>query len=145
MTIGLQIVHTLQSQSRKPILKKKNQSQSRSLYIKKKYSNKRSPKQSTPHCQILSVPLQLINIADGTWVTPASISGSRNSSVGTATRYRLDGLGFELRWWRDFPDQSRAAPRSNPAFSTKGTGVSLPGVKRPRRGVDHSLPNQRRG
>jgi hypothetical protein len=32
----------------------------------------------------------------------------------------------------------------DPAFCTKGTGVSFPGVKRPGRGVYHSLPNQRR-
>jgi hypothetical protein len=27
----------------------------------------------------------------------------RDSSVGIATRYRLDGPGIEYRWWRDFP------------------------------------------
>jgi hypothetical protein len=26
----------------------------------------------------------------------------RDSSVGTATRYGLDGRGIESRWWRDF-------------------------------------------
>jgi hypothetical protein len=119
-------------------------------YTKKKYSKIRSsPNQSTPHCQIPSAHLPLINMSQHFQkvhgLTPVSISSSRNSSVGTATRYRLDGLGFDPRWGQDFPDQFRPAPRSNPAFSTKGTGVSFPGVKRPGRGVYHSLPNQRGG
>ena len=33
----------------------------------------------------------------------------RDSSVGIATRYRLDGLGIESRWGRDFPHPSRPA------------------------------------
>ena len=32
---------------------------------------------------------------------------SRNSSVGTATRYRLDGPGIESRCGRDLPQLSR--------------------------------------
>ena len=31
----------------------------------------------------------------------------RDSSVGIATRYGLDGLGIESLWWRDFPHPSR--------------------------------------
>jgi hypothetical protein len=31
----------------------------------------------------------------------------RDSSVGIATRYGLDGLGIESRWWRDFQHTSR--------------------------------------
>jgi hypothetical protein len=31
----------------------------------------------------------------------------RDSSVGTATRYRPDGPGTESRWGRDFPHVSR--------------------------------------
>ena len=31
----------------------------------------------------------------------------RNSSVGIATGYGLDGPGMESRWWRDFPHPSR--------------------------------------
>ena len=34
---------------------------------------------------------------------------SRDSSVGTETRYGLDGPGFESKWGRDFPHPSRAA------------------------------------
>ena len=33
----------------------------------------------------------------------------RDSSVGIATRYGLDGPGIESRWWRDFPYPSRPA------------------------------------
>jgi hypothetical protein len=35
--------------------------------------------------------------------------GSRDSSVGIATRYGLDGPGIESRWGRDFPHPSRPA------------------------------------
>ena len=38
-------------------------------------------------------------------------SGSRDSSVGIATRYRLEGPGIESRWGRDFPQSSRTALR----------------------------------
>ena len=30
----------------------------------------------------------------------------RDSSVGIATRYGLDGPGIESQWWRDFPHKS---------------------------------------
>jgi hypothetical protein len=33
----------------------------------------------------------------------------RDSSVGIATRYGLDGPGIESRWGRDFPHPSRPA------------------------------------
>jgi len=33
----------------------------------------------------------------------------RDSSVGIATRYGLDGPGIEFRWGRDFPHLSRRA------------------------------------
>ena len=35
--------------------------------------------------------------------------GGRDSSVGIATRYELDGGGIESRWGRDFPHPSRPA------------------------------------
>ena len=38
-------------------------------------------------------------------------SGSRDSSVGIATRYELDGPGIESRWGRNFPHSSRQALR----------------------------------
>ena len=34
---------------------------------------------------------------------------SRDSAVGRATRYGLDGPGIEPRWGRDFPHPSRPA------------------------------------
>jgi len=36
---------------------------------------------------------------------------TRDSSVGIATRYALDGPGIESLWVRDFPHLSRLAPR----------------------------------
>jgi hypothetical protein len=57
----------------------------------------------------------------------------RDSSVGIAARYGLDGPGIESHWGRDFPHLYRPAHQ---ASYTVGTG-SFPGVKRPGRGVDH--------
>ena len=39
------------------------------------------------------------------------ILGSRDSSVGIATRYGLEGPGIESRWRRNFPHHSRPATR----------------------------------
>ena len=64
---------------------------------------------------------------------------SQDSSVGIATRFRLDGPGIESRWGRGFrtrPDR----PCGPPSFLYSGYLVSFPGIKRPRRGVDH-LPH----
>jgi len=58
------------------------------------------------------------------------------SSVGIATRCGLDGPGFESPWGARFSAPVRTFPGAHPASCTVGTG-SLPGVKRPRRGVDH--------
>ena len=65
---------------------------------------------------------------------------NRDSSVGIAIRYWLDGPGIEFQWERDFPQPSRQALAAYPASYTMGTG-SLPGVKRPGRGVDHPPPS----
>jgi hypothetical protein len=43
------------------------------------------------------------------WYTTVSTCGP-GSSVGIATDYRLDDLGIESRWGRDFPHLSRPAP-----------------------------------
>jgi hypothetical protein len=59
---------------------------------------------------------------------PHSIVG-RDSSVSGATRYGLDGPGIECRWGRDFPNPSRPALHNE--------YWSMPGVKRPGRGVYH--------
>jgi hypothetical protein len=66
--------------------------------------------------------------------------GSRDSSVGIATRYGLDGPGIESRWGARFSAPVQTGPEVYPVSYTLGTG-SFPGVKRPGRGVDHSPPS----
>ena len=58
----------------------------------------------------------------------------RDSSVGMATRYGLDGPGIESRWGRDFPHLSR--PALGP---TQIQLQRVPGLSRgySGRGVDH--------
>ena len=51
----------------------------------------------------------------------------RDSSVGIATGYGLDGPGIESRWGRDFPPV-KTGPAAHPTSCTMGTG-SFPGVK----------------
>ena len=41
--------------------------------------------------------------------TLSTLTKDRDSSVGIATRYGLDGPGIECRWWRYFAHLSRAA------------------------------------
>ena len=63
----------------------------------------------------------------------------RDSSVGTATHYGLDGPEIESRWWRDFLHPSRPAlGPTQPPFTCTG---SFPGIKRPGRGAYHPLPH----
>ena len=62
----------------------------------------------------------------------------RDSSVGVATRYGLDGPGFESRRGRDFPHLSIPALGSTQSPVQWIPGLSL-GIKRPGRGVDHPL------
>ena len=65
----------------------------------------------------------------------------RNSSVGTATCYRLDGPGTESRLGAArFSAIVHTVPVAHPASYTIGTG-SFPGVKRPGRGVDALTPS----
>ena len=65
----------------------------------------------------------------------------RGSSVGIATRYRLDGPRIESRWGGPrFSAPVQTGPGAHPASHTTGTG-SFPGVKRPGRGVDHPPPS----
>ena len=63
----------------------------------------------------------------------------RDSSVGIATRYGLDGPGIESRSGEIF-HSVQTGPGAHPASYIMGTG-SLPGVKRPGRGVDHPPPS----
>jgi len=52
----------------------------------------------------------------------------RDSSVGIATGYGLDGPGIESRWRRDFSTPVQTGPGAHPASCTMGTG-SFPGLK----------------
>jgi len=71
------------------------------------------------------------------------VSVGRDSSVGIATRYGLDGPGIESRWRRDFPHPSRPAlePTKPPI---QWVPVLFPGVKRPGCGVHHPTHLARR-
>jgi len=58
----------------------------------------------------------------------------RDSSVGTATRYELDGPGIESRWGATFSAAVQTGPGTQPpSLLYKG----YRGVKRPGRGVNH--------
>jgi len=61
---------------------------------------------------------------------------SRDSSVGIATLYGLEGPGIESRWGARFSAPVQTGPGAYPAFYIMGTGSFL-GEKRPGRGVDH--------
>jgi len=56
-------------------------------------------------------------------------NNNNNSVVGIATRYGLDGSEIEFRWGRNLPHPSRPV-----------LGGLFPGVKRPRRAVNHPRP-----
>ena len=64
----------------------------------------------------------------------------RDSSVGIATRYGLDGPGIESQWEVRFSTPVWTGPGAHPASYTMGTR-SFRGVKRPGRGVDHPPPS----
>jgi len=70
-----------------------------------------------------------------TGLTPTTHAQSedRDSAVGTAIRYRLDGLGIESRWGRYFPHPSKPALGS----THNGYRVFFRGIKRPGHVVDH--------
>ena len=85
-----------------------------------------------PSSAISFVPLQSCKHSgdtsvgsDNRTVTPAC--RNRDSSVGIATRYGLEGPGIESRWGRNFPHLSRPAPNP-PSLLYNGYRV-FPGVK----------------
>jgi hypothetical protein len=63
----------------------------------------------------------------------------RDSSVGIATCYGLDGPGDRSPVEARFSSPVHTGPGSHPASYTMGTGSVL-GVKRPGRGVNHPPP-----
>ena len=65
---------------------------------------------------------------------------TRDSWVGTATRYGLDGPGFEARWGRDFPFLYRPALGFT-QLPAKWTPEFFPGLKRLERGVYLPFPS----
>jgi len=64
----------------------------------------------------------------------------RESAVGIATRYMLNGPGMESRWWARVSAPFQNGPGAYPACCTMGSG-SFPGVKRQVHGVDHPPPS----
>ena len=64
----------------------------------------------------------------------------RDGSAGITTSYRLDRPEIESRLRPDFPNALQSGREAHPASYTMGTG-SLPGVRRPGRGVDHPSPS----
>jgi len=65
----------------------------------------------------------------------------RDSSVGIATGYGLDGQGIEFRWVGDFPQMSKTGPGAQPASCTMGTGSFSGGKEQPGRDADPSPPS----
>jgi len=57
----------------------------------------------------------------------------RDSSVGIATGYGLDGPGIEFRWRARFSVPVQTGPGAHPASCTMGTGSFPGGKERPGR------------
>jgi len=60
----------------------------------------------------------------------------RDSSVGIATRYWLDGPGIGFRWGARLSAPVQTGPEAFPASCTMDNGSFL-GLKQPGRSVDH--------
>jgi len=69
-------------------------------------------------------------------MTP-TLKGSRDSSVGIATRYGLDRIPVGAR----FPAPVQTGSEAHPVSYTMDTG-SFPAVQRLERGVDHPTPSR---
>jgi len=65
-----------------------------------------------------------------------SLNCGRDSSVGIATRFGLDGRGDRIPVGASFSAPFQTGPEAHPAPYKIGTGF-FPGVKRLGRGVDH--------
>ena len=62
----------------------------------------------------------------------------RNSVVGIAIRYRLDGPGIEYQWGARYSAPVQTGPGAHSVSYRMGTG-SFPGVKRPERSITTHL------
>ena len=71
------------------------------------------------------------------WFSPEPYRG-RDSSVGIATHYGLDGPGIKSLWGFSAPVQT--SPGAHPASYTMGTRF-FQGVKQLGRGIDHPAPS----
>ena len=69
------------------------------------------------------------------------LTWGRDSSVGIATGYELDGPEIEFRWGGKIFRTGLDRPWVPPRFLYNGYRVSFPGVKRPGRGVNHPRPS----
>ena len=58
---------------------------------------------------LILFPVPHLILLDGYFSLVSPQNGGRDSSVGIATRYWLDGPWIESRWEQDFPHPSRPA------------------------------------
>jgi hypothetical protein len=87
----------------------------------------------TGDCETISVSCSWFHLGK-------SNTKGRDSSVGIATGYELDGPGIESRLGARFFAHFQTGTGAHPASCTMGTG-SFPGVKRQGRGADHPSPS----
>ena len=86
-------------------------------------------------------PQSLYSVYSGYSEESVCVNSGRNSSVGIAARYGLDGPGIETRCGGgEVSAPVQTGPGAHPASCTVGIG-SLPGVKRPGRGADPPPPS----
>ena len=76
--------------------------------------------------------------------SPTEANMGRDSSVGIANSYGLEGPSIESRQGARISASVQTGPGAHPARCTVDTG-SFPGVKRPGRGTDYPPPSKCRG
>ena len=82
------------------------------------------------------IPQQIIGILYHYILNRISYSRGRDSSVGIASRYGLDGPGIESRWGAILSSAVQTDPRAHPTSYTTVT-ESFARLKRPGRDADH--------
>ena len=85
----------------------------------------------TSRCPSTQKSADVTNIVAEGWNNAKTQQAVRNSSVGIATRYGLNGPLIESRWRPDFPHWSR------PGLGPTQSPIPRGGVKRTGRGVNH--------